>query len=101
MAWTTAAIDENKRAVNDKYMGPLVKTMMTRCIHCTRCVRFADRGGGRARKSARLGRGENMEITHLSREGADQRAVGQRDRPVPGRRADLASPMPSTRGRGS
>ena len=33
--------DENKRAVNDKYMGPLVKTIMTRCIHCTRCVRFA------------------------------------------------------------
>ena len=34
---------ENKRAVEDKYMGPLVKTVMTRCIHCTRCVRFTDR----------------------------------------------------------
>src|SRR5206468_11355928 len=32
---------ENKRAVTDKYLGPLVKTVMTRCIHCTRCVRFA------------------------------------------------------------
>jgi NADH-quinone oxidoreductase subunit G len=32
---------ENKRAVKDKYMGPLIKTIMTRCIHCTRCVRFS------------------------------------------------------------
>ena len=32
---------ENKRAVEDKNIGPLVKTVMTRCIHCTRCVRFA------------------------------------------------------------
>ena len=31
---------ENKRAVKDKYLGPLVKTFMTRCIHCTRCIRF-------------------------------------------------------------
>src|ERR1700709_823637 len=33
--------NENKRAVDDKYMGPLVKTIMTRCIHCTRCIRFS------------------------------------------------------------
>ena len=33
---------ENKRAVKDKYMGPIIKTIMTRCIHCTRCVRFAE-----------------------------------------------------------
>lgn len=32
---------DNKRAVEDKNIGPLVKTIMTRCIHCTRCVRFA------------------------------------------------------------
>jgi NADH-quinone oxidoreductase subunit G len=34
--------DENKRAVDEKHMGPLIKTYMTRCIHCTRCIRFAD-----------------------------------------------------------
>ena len=39
---------ENKRAVEDKYIGPLVKTIMNRCIHCTRCVRFIDRGRRRA-----------------------------------------------------
>ena len=43
--------DENKRAVTEKDMGPLVKTVMTRCIHCTRCVRFAAEVAG-VRKSA-------------------------------------------------
>src|SRR3546814_9232329 len=38
--------DENKRAVQEKYFGPLIKTIMTRCIHCTRCVRFATEVGG-------------------------------------------------------
>ncbi|MEY4851269.1 MAG: hypothetical protein RLZZ331_2273, partial [Pseudomonadota bacterium] len=38
--------DENKRAVTEKYMGPLIKTVMTRCIHCTRCVRFAEEVAG-------------------------------------------------------
>src|SRR3546814_913366 len=33
-------VDENKRAVTEKYMGPIIKTVMTRCIHCTRCIRF-------------------------------------------------------------
>ena len=37
---------ENKRAVRDKYMGPLIKTIMTRCIHCTRCIRFASEVAG-------------------------------------------------------
>ena len=41
--------DENKRAVEDKYMGPIVKTAMTRCIQCTRCVRFAEEVAGVAR----------------------------------------------------
>lgn len=54
--------DENKRAVEDKYMGPLIKTHMTRCIHCTRCVRFVDEVAGVPDIGA-LGRGENMEIT--------------------------------------
>src|SRR6201988_2151897 len=38
--------DENKRAVTEKYMGPIVKTVMTRCIQCTRCVRFAEEVAG-------------------------------------------------------
>ncbi|MCC6468677.1 MAG: NADH-quinone oxidoreductase subunit G [Alphaproteobacteria bacterium] len=54
--------EENKRAVRDKYMGPLVKTIMTRCIHCTRCVRFATEVAGVEELGA-LGRGEHMEIT--------------------------------------
>ncbi len=53
---------ENKRAVKDKYMGPLVATYMTRCIHCTRCVRFATEVAGVPELGA-LGRGEDMEIT--------------------------------------
>ncbi|MCK6454598.1 MAG: NADH-quinone oxidoreductase subunit NuoG, partial [Alphaproteobacteria bacterium] len=53
---------ENKRAVKDKYMGPLIKTIMTRCIHCTRCVRFATEVAGVEELGA-LGRGEHMEIT--------------------------------------
>ena len=53
---------ENKRKVKDKYMGPLIKTQMTRCIHCTRCVRFAEEIAGVPEIGA-VGRGENMEIT--------------------------------------
>ena len=53
---------ENKRAVPDKYMGPLIKTQMTRCIHCTRCVRFATEVAGVPELGA-IGRGEDMQIT--------------------------------------
>ncbi len=53
---------ENKRAVEDKYMGPLIKTIMTRCIQCTRCVRFATEVAGVPELGA-TGRGEDMEIT--------------------------------------
>jgi len=53
---------ENKRDVKEKYMGPLIKTHMTRCIHCTRCVRFATEVAGVPEIGA-IGRGENMEIT--------------------------------------
>ena len=53
---------ENKRQVKEKYMGPLIKTQMTRCIHCTRCVRFATEVAGVPEIGA-IGRGENMEIT--------------------------------------
>jgi NADH-quinone oxidoreductase subunit G len=54
--------DENKRAVTEKYMGPLIKTTMTRCIHCTRCVRFSEEVAGVDEIGA-LYRGENMQIT--------------------------------------
>ena len=54
--------NENKRAVEDKYMGPLVATIMTRCIQCTRCVRFATEVAGVPDLGA-TGRGEDMEIT--------------------------------------
>jgi NADH-quinone oxidoreductase subunit G len=53
---------ENKRAVPDKNMGPLIKTQMTRCIHCTRCVRFATEIAGVPELGA-IGRGEDMQIT--------------------------------------
>ncbi len=54
--------DENKRAVTEKYMGPLIKTIMTRCIHCTRCVRFSEEVAGVDEIGA-LYRGESMQIT--------------------------------------
>ena len=54
--------DDNKRAVENKNMGPLVKTIMTRCIHCTRCVRFSQEVAGVPEIGA-IGRGEDTEIT--------------------------------------
>jgi len=54
--------EDNKRAVEDKYLGPLIKTYMTRCIHCTRCVRFMTEVAGVDELGA-IGRGEDMEIT--------------------------------------
>ncbi len=53
---------ENKREVPEKYMGPLIKTQMTRCIHCTRCIRFATEVAGVPELGA-IGRGEDMQIT--------------------------------------
>ena len=53
---------ENKRAVENKYIGALVKTIMTRCIHCTRCIRFSTEVAGVPELGA-IGRGEDMEIT--------------------------------------
>ncbi|MEN5081721.1 NADH-quinone oxidoreductase subunit NuoG [Bosea sp. TWI1241] len=58
----TSRFAENKRAVEDKYIGPLVKTSMTRCIQCTRCVRFTTEVAGASDLGA-IGRGEDMEIT--------------------------------------
>jgi NADH-quinone oxidoreductase subunit G len=54
--------EENKRAVEDKNMGPLVKTIMTRCIQCTRCVRFVAEVGG-VEEIGMISRGESAEIT--------------------------------------
>jgi NADH-quinone oxidoreductase subunit G len=59
---STSRYDENKRAVEDKYMGPLVKTIMTRCIQCTRCVRFAAEVAG-VEEIGMISRGESAEIT--------------------------------------
>src|SRR5262250_1387603 len=53
---------ENKRAVEEKYLGPVIKTAMTRCIQCTRCVRFMTEVAGVEELGA-IGRGEDMEIT--------------------------------------
>src|ERR1700753_3063126 len=65
--WMAYGVDstrfaENKRAVEDKYMGPLVKTSMNRCIQCTRCVRFSTEIAG-VTEMGLLGRGEDVEIT--------------------------------------
>lgn len=58
----TSRYDENKRAVTEKYMGPIVKTVMTRCIQCTRCIRFAEEVAG-VEEIGAIYRGENMQIT--------------------------------------
>jgi NADH-quinone oxidoreductase subunit G len=59
---------ENKRAVEEKYLGPLIKTAMTRCIQCTRCVRFMTEVAGVEELGA-IGRGEDMEITTYLEKG--------------------------------
>jgi len=66
---------ENKRAVEDKYMGPLVKTIMTRCIQCTRYVRFATEIAGVSDLGA-TGRGEDMEITTYLEKALDSELSG-------------------------
>jgi len=66
---------ENKRAVKDKYMGPLIKTIMTRCIHCTRCIRFMDEIAGVNALGA-VHRGEHMEITSYLEQGIDSEMSG-------------------------
>ncbi|MBY0354807.1 MAG: NADH-quinone oxidoreductase subunit NuoG [Rickettsiales bacterium] len=54
--------EEHKRSVEDKHMGPIIETHMTRCIHCTRCIRFIDEVAGMPELGA-MGRGEHMEVT--------------------------------------
>jgi NADH-quinone oxidoreductase subunit G len=67
--------DENKRAVTEKYMGPVVRTIMTRCIHCTRCVRFMEQVAG-VEDIGTVGRGENMEITSYLEEALKSELSG-------------------------
>lgn len=66
---------ENKRSVKDKYMGPLIKTHMTRCIHCTRCVRFMSDIAGVDELGA-IGRGEDTEITTYLEKGLNSELSG-------------------------
>jgi NADH-quinone oxidoreductase subunit G len=54
--------EENKRAIDDKYMGPVIKTSMTRCIQCTRCIRFSEEVAG-VDEIGMLYRGEDSQIT--------------------------------------
>ena len=79
---------ENKRAVEDKYIGVLVKTIMNRCIHCTRCVRFMTEVAGVPELGA-IGRGEDMEITTYLEQAMTFRAPRQCRRPLSGRRAHV------------
>lgn len=66
---------ENKRAVTEKYMGPIIKTVMTRCIQCTRCVRFAEEVAG-VEEIGALYRGENMQITSYLEEAVKSELSG-------------------------
>src|SRR5580765_7708165 len=66
--------DENKRAIDDKYMGPVIKTSMTRCIQCTRCIRFSEEVAG-VPELGMLYRGEDSQITsYLERAVASELA---------------------------
>ena len=66
---------ESKRAVKDKELGPLIKTHMTRCIHCTRCVRFAEEIAG-VEQLGTVGRGEDTEITSYLEQAIDSELSG-------------------------
>ena len=66
---------ENKRAVEEKFLGPLVKTVMTRCIQCTRCVRFMTEVAGVDEMGA-TGRGEDMEIVGTIQKGLTSELSG-------------------------
>ena len=66
---------EKKRAVKDKHLGPLIKTHMTRCIHCTRCVRFSEEVAGNNQLGT-VGRGEDTEITSYLEKTIDSELSG-------------------------
>ena len=71
----TSRFAENKRAVEDKNIGPLIKTIMTRCILCTRCVRFATEVAG-VSELGLAGRGEDAEITTYLEKGMESELSG-------------------------
>ena len=80
---------EPKRVVFHKNLGPLVSAEeMTRCIQCTRCVRFGQEIAG-VMELGMIGRGEHAEIVSFVGQTRRFRAVGQHDRRLPGRRADV------------
>ena len=84
----SSRFSENKRAVEDKYIGALVKTSMNRCIQCTRCVRFVTEVAGVPELGA-IGRGEDMEITSYLEQALSSGAAGERRRSLSGWRFDL------------
>ena len=71
----TNRFHENKRSIKDKYMGPLIKTAMTRCIQCTRCIRFASDIAGIEEIGA-IHRGEHMEVTSYLERTLDSEISG-------------------------
>ncbi|MGX6960320.1 MAG: NADH-quinone oxidoreductase subunit NuoG [Rickettsia endosymbiont of Pentastiridius leporinus] len=71
----TNRFHENKRSIKDKYMGPLIKTAMTRCIQCTRCIRFANDIAGIEEMGA-IYRGEHMEVTSYLEQTLDSEMSG-------------------------
>lgn len=71
----SSKFNEKKRSVEDKHIGPLIKTQMTRCIHCTRCVRFATDVAGVEEMGA-IGRGEHMEVTTYLEKGLESELSG-------------------------
>ncbi len=91
---------EPKRASEDLNLGPLVETHMTRCISCTRCVRFTTEVAG-IHQMGQTGRGEDAEITSLSERDADQRTCRATSSTCARWGRWSRSPMPSRRGRGS
>ena len=84
---SSSRYEEEKRVVFHKDVGPLISMEeMSRCIHCTRCVRFGQEVAG-VMELGMIHRGEHSEITTVLGDTVDSEAVGQHDRPVPGRRA--------------
>ncbi|MCZ6901396.1 MAG: NADH-quinone oxidoreductase subunit NuoG [Rickettsia endosymbiont of Ixodes persulcatus] len=71
----TSRFHENKRSIKDKYMGPLIKTAMTRCIQCTRCIRFVNDIAGIEEMGA-IHRGEHMEVTSYLEQALDSEISG-------------------------
>ena len=88
---------ERKRVFKDENLGPLVSTDMTRCIHCTRCVRFGQEIAG-VPALGTIGRGEQTMISTYIEQSIDHELSGEHHRPVPGRRAEQQA-VPLSRAR--